>query len=242
MVDKGGGSRTLARGLTVLRALGEAGDGATVAELSSTTSLDRAVLYRLLETLCQEGFTRKDVVTKRYHLGVALVDLGTRAAASLEVRKLAGPRMRELMRQCGEAVCLAVPEGADLVVVERIEPAGRFVKVAYDIGLRHSLLVGAHGRALAAFLPEEELRAVTNGQVVDEAVLEQIRTVGYAVSSDELETGTSGIAAAIFDRHGRAVASLGVVAPTPRLPDPSTLGEALLAVAGGISQRLGWAG
>ncbi len=242
MGDKGGGSRTLARGLSVLRALGESHDGATVAELSSATTLDRAVLYRLLETLCEEGFTRKDPVTKRYHLGVALVDLGTRAGESLEVRRIAGPRMRELMRECGEAVCLAVPEGGDLVVVERVEPPGRFVKVAYDVGVRHSLLVGAHGRAMAAHLSAGELAAMSNGQVLGEEALAAVRRTGFATSSDELETGTSGVAAAIFDRHGRPVASLGIVAPTPRLPDPSALGPSLLAVTAAISRRLGWSG
>src|SRR5687767_15865976 len=50
------GSRTLSRGLAVLRCLGQSPEGATVAELSTATGLDRAVLYRLLETLADEGF------------------------------------------------------------------------------------------------------------------------------------------------------------------------------------------
>ena len=64
-----GGSRTLARGLSVLRALGQRDEGATVAELSVATSLDRAVLYRLLETLCEMGFAVRDEGSRRYHLG-----------------------------------------------------------------------------------------------------------------------------------------------------------------------------
>jgi DNA-binding IclR family transcriptional regulator len=98
------GSRTLARGLSVLSALGSASDGATVAELSEATSLDRAVLYRLLETLGDTGFVVRDPETRKYHLGVALVELGSRASRGLEVRRLALPGMRLLMEQTREAV------------------------------------------------------------------------------------------------------------------------------------------
>jgi DNA-binding IclR family transcriptional regulator len=78
-VGEGGGSRTLSRGLSVLRALGERDDGATVAQLAAGTGLDRAVLYRLLETLAAEGFVERDAGTRRYALGAALAELGDRA-------------------------------------------------------------------------------------------------------------------------------------------------------------------
>nr|MDQ3343062.1 helix-turn-helix domain-containing protein [Actinomycetota bacterium] len=81
------GSRTLSRGLAVLQCLGSSGDGATVAQLSASTGLDRAVLYRLLETLGQQGFAVRDPETRRYALGVALVELGARASRNLEVRR-----------------------------------------------------------------------------------------------------------------------------------------------------------
>ena len=236
-----GGSRTLARGLSVLRALGQRDEGATVAELSVATSLDRAVLYRLLETLCEMGFAVRDEGSRRYHLGVALVELGARAGRGLEVSRLATPGMRTLMEACNEAVCLGVRDGDDLVVVDRIEPQGLFVRVSYGVGFRHPLLTGAHGRALAACLMEEDRAALSGDDVVLEA-LEAVRIRGYVVSNGELETGTTGVAAPIRDRTGNAVASLGVVAPTPRVPDPDRLAPLVVEVTTEISRRLGWDG
>lgn len=236
------GSRTLSRGLTVLHALGGAPDGATIAELAGSTGLDRAVLYRLLETLTEAGFVVRDADTRRFHLGVALVELGARASRGLEVRRLALPGMRALMEQCREAVCLAVRDRFDVVVVDRLEPPGLFVRVGYHVGFRHPLQVGAHGRALLAFLESGERASLEARQPRLASELVACRSRGFALSTDELERGASGVAAPVLNRAGRAVASVGVVAPSPRLPDPVALGPRIRALAAEVSARLGYVG
>ena len=233
------GSRTLSRGLAVLRSLGNSVDGATVAELSGATALDRAVLYRLLDTLAESGFVVRDPETRRYHLGVALVELGARAGRGLEVRRLALPGMRALMEASREAVCLAVRDRGDVVVVDRLEPPGLLVRVGYHVGFRHALAVGAHGRALLAFLESAERARFSERRPRLAAELEHCRVRGFAIASDELERGTAGVAAAVLDRFSRPVASVGIVAPSPRLPDPAVLGPRIRALAAEISKRLG---
>jgi DNA-binding IclR family transcriptional regulator len=193
------------------------------------------VLYRLLDTLADEGFVVRDEHTRLFHLGVALVELGAKAGRGLEVTRLATTGMHQLMELSREAVCLAVRDRDDLVVVDRVEPPGLFVRVGYAVGFRHRIDLGAHGQALLAFTP-----STADGPSIDAAVREGIRRRGYAVSTDELEHGASGVAAAILDQLGHPVAALGVVAPTPRLPDPSVLGPRIAQTAGEISRRLGW--
>ena len=239
-VVPGSGSRTLSRGLSVLRCLGSTPDGATVAELSTGTGLDRAVLYRLLETLGEEGFVFRDPQTRRFQLGVALVELGARAGRGLEVRRLALPAMRALMDQTREAVCLAVRDRGDVVVIDRVEPPGLFVRVGYHVGFRHPLHVGAHGRALLAHLTPEEQEPILKRQPQVAAEVEGTRMRGFAVSADELERGAAGVAAAILDRLGRPIASIGIVAPSPRLADPAALGPRVRGLAREVSRRLGY--
>lgn len=243
-VTDGNGSRTLGRGLAVLQSLGSAVDGCTVAELSAATALDRAVLYRLLETLTEHGFVVRDGETRRYHLGVALVELGARASRALEVRRLALPGMRALMEHVREAVCLAVRDRQDVVVVDRVEPPGLFVRVGYHVGFRHPLAIGAHGRALLAFLDHGNSdRATLSERSAPLAIeLEASRSRGFAISTDELERGASGVASPILDRGGRPIAAIGIVAPSPRLPDPAAVGPRVRAVALEVSRRLGYTG
>lgn len=224
------GSRTLSRGLSLLNALGEHSDGATVSGLAETTGLDRAVLYRLLDTLVAEGFVTRDAETRRYRLGLSMLELGVRAAQGLEVRRLAGPPLRSLSDDTGETACLAVRDRDDLVVVEVIEPGDRFVQVNYRVGFRHRLGIAAHGKALLAFLPE----GARNPE------LQSVRQRGVAYTRDELEPGASGVAAPVFDHTGRAVAAVGIVAPTARLPEPESIALRVLRSAREISERLGW--
>lgn len=224
------GSRTLSRGLALLNALGEHPDGATVSALAEATKLDRAVLYRLLDTLTNEGFVTRDADSRRYRLGLAMLELGVRAAQGLEVRRLAGPPLRGLSEDTGETACLAVRDRDDMVVVEVIEPGDRFVQVNYRVGFRHPLGVAAHGKALLAFLPE--------GSRTPE--LQSVRQRGVAYTRDELEHGASGVAAPVFDHTGRAVAAVGIVAPNTRLPDPESIALRVLRSAREISERLGW--
>lgn len=240
--QNGAGSRTLARGLRVLKCIGGAPDGATVAELAAATGLDRAVLYRLLETLAEEGFVVRDGDSRRYHLGVALVELGARAGRGLEVRRIALPAMRALMEQVREAVCLVVRDRNDVVVVDRVEPPGLFVRVGYHVGFRHPLAVGAHGRALLSFMDADDRTQHLERHGHLAAELDASRQRGFAISVDELERGASGVAAPILDRLGRPIASVGLMAPSPRMPDPATLGPRVRAMSLEISRRLGYSG
>jgi DNA-binding IclR family transcriptional regulator len=224
------GSRTLARGLSLLQALGDENDGATVSALADATNLDRAVLYRLLETLTDEGFVTRDPETRKYRLGLAMLELGVRAAQGLEVRRLAQPALRSLMEDTGETACLAVRDRDDLVVVEVVEPPERFVQVNYRVGFRHELGISAHGRALLAFLPDG----------ARDPALAAVRQRGVAYTRDELETGASGVAAPVFDHTGKAVAAVGIVAPSSRLPEPESVALRVLRGAREISERLGW--
>ncbi|MDP9405720.1 MAG: helix-turn-helix domain-containing protein, partial [Actinomycetota bacterium] len=176
-------SRTLSRGLAVLQFLGTTADGATVAELSSATGLDRAVLYRLLDTLGEHGFVVREPGSRRFQLGVALVELGARAGRSLQVRRLALPVMRGLMDAAHEAVCLAVRDRTDVVVVDRVEPPALFVRVGYHVGFRHPLAVGAHGRALLAHLDDADRAAFTARQPLLDGELTATRARGFALSA-----------------------------------------------------------
>lgn len=235
------GSRTLARGLNVLRAIGDHDDGATVAQLSSATGLDRAVLYRLLGTLLEDGHVTRDERTRRYHLGVGMIELGTRALRGLEIRRVAAPALRHLGERIGEVACLTVRDRVDAVVVDRVDTHPNANMVRYDVGFRHPLYVGAHGRALLAHLPEatDVLAALPTEDA--RTITAHLRTVverGFSSTSDEIQQGYSGVAAAVLGRGGRPIGAIGVFAPTSRLPDPGAVGLRVARLAQEVSRRL----
>lgn len=224
------GSRTLARGLAVLQALSADPEGSTVAGLAGRTGLDRAVLYRLLATLEECGYVVRDSSTRRYRLGVALIELGARSARGLEVRRHALPGMRALMEQARETVCLGVRDREDVVIVDRFDPPGRQGRVGFPVGVRHALSETAHGRALL-IAPDHEVEVETPPLAKPE---EQARGFAIVEGSESVA-----VASPIRDRTGAAIASVSLTVPTARVHDPAMLGPPVRALAQEISRRLG---
>jgi DNA-binding IclR family transcriptional regulator len=72
------------------------------------------------------------------------------------------------------------------------------------------------------------------------ASLEEVRKTGVCVTIDELVPGASGIAAPVFDRHGRVAGACAVGGPTDRVrPRLRALATDVKATARALSARLG---
>jgi DNA-binding IclR family transcriptional regulator len=65
-------NRSLERGLVILQGLAD--DKATLAELATHAGLSKPTAFRMLRTLCDEGWAVQDTKTKKYDLGPAAWD------------------------------------------------------------------------------------------------------------------------------------------------------------------------
>ena len=116
------------------------------------------------------------------------------------------------------------------------------------------LHTGASGRAVMAFLPDDERRAVvertrlapatehtiTRAEEL-ERVLTDVRERGYAFSQEERRLGGIGIAAPVFGPGGQVVAEVGVSVPTQRFVagDEERLARLVVACAAQITEDVG---
>lgn len=66
-------SKTLERGVLVLKTLHDAPRALSITRLSEATGLDRAVLYRMLATLAQHQLVERDGQTRRWRSRVTIV-------------------------------------------------------------------------------------------------------------------------------------------------------------------------
>jgi DNA-binding IclR family transcriptional regulator len=141
--------------------------------------------------------------------------------------------MRELAEASGETVTLGLydpvrQQTCVLAVVESDAPF-RYVSNLHEW---RDLYTGASGRAVMAFLPEEERRAIVDRTKLApatehtitsadelEAVLAEVRERGYASSQEERRLGGVGIAAPIFGAGGAVLGEVGLSVPTQRF-DP----------------------
>ena len=201
-------SKTVDLAVRVMHQIRSSGPAPT-SELARRLGLGRTVVARLVATLERHDLVRR--TPAGVDLGYGLVGLADRVAPA--VRHAARPHLQGLAATFNETAVLAVVDGDDAVAVDQVVPEGRVVRIHYHPGTRHPLAVAAHGRAMLAHVEPAVVARLAGGDPDLLAELARVRRKGYAVSHDELEEGVAGIAAAIVDRTGRPLGSLGVVAP-----------------------------
>ncbi|MEU6780224.1 helix-turn-helix domain-containing protein [Nonomuraea angiospora] len=159
-------AQTLERGLRLLRLLADGRGGRTPTELSAELSLSRPVVYRLLTTLMNEGFVRRDA-EGRVHLGFGVLVLAQ--AVQPLLRAAAVPTLRRLAEDVGATAHLTVAEGEDGLAVAVVEPSWTDMHVAYREGSRHPLTKGAAGQAILALREGRDDYFATEGQLQEGA-------------------------------------------------------------------------
>ena len=207
-------SKTADQALALLLELVERGP-MTAAELARNLELNRTVVHRLLTTLHGRGFINRHA--RGYAPGAVLVQMAQRVQP--ELRAAAAGIMARIGREIGETVVLHIVDGDDALVLDQYVGVRHIVRVEHDIGSRHSLAVGASGRALLAYLPAKTIDRVCRNAAHPDTLrrqLDGVRQLGYALSHDELQRGVHGVAVPVLDSHAHALASLAVIVPPDR--------------------------
>lgn len=155
------GSRSLERGLLLLRAFRGGITAVSNAEFASFSGLPRSTVSRLTRSLVDAGFLEYHVPTGTYRLGPPLLTLGTTARNSSPVLETALPMMRELADHWSINVGLAVEDAGDMVYLDSVRRGslGLFRRVVP--GTRIPVAETALGRTwLAVVGPERRTTAL----------------------------------------------------------------------------------
>jgi IclR family transcriptional regulator, KDG regulon repressor len=234
--------RTLERGLDVLDCFCQGPSKLSLTEVTALTGLNPSTAYRIFATLEKRNYLKRDPETRKYQLGPQLIRLFLPSLDASDLRSIARPHMQKLFDSCNESVSLFVALGEYRLCLERIETTHALRRVI-NIGERLPINRGAGGKALLAWMPQQQLRQLSeDGLVLPLDELEPIRHRGYAVSTGEREKGVAAIAAPIFDASGQLIASLSISAPEIRfVPDVlETTIPLVVQAAEQISSALGF--
>jgi DNA-binding IclR family transcriptional regulator len=218
------------RALAVLEILAESKRGFSISEMARRLGVPKSSIHLILTTLERRGYLVKNPQSRRYFVGLKLVSLAYLALDGFEVRERAVPFLLSLAAKTGLGVHMAVLEGNEAVLIERIESPG-LVKLNTWVGQRMHVNCTALGKALVAFLPEEEFKRTVqakrlikhNQNTISSMVkfreeLTRVRAAGYAVDDEEEEVGVRCVGAPVFDHLDRVVAALSVAGTTTQIP------------------------
>jgi DNA-binding IclR family transcriptional regulator len=238
--------------MRVLEFLARSKRGASVSNVSRNLALPKSSAFLLLKTLEQEGYLRRSVRSGRFYLGLRLVQLCRSALANLDLREVARPWLTNLMRQTGITVHLAVLEGNEAVIIDRIWAPGSSAGADW-VNRRLDVNCTGVGKALAAFLPEEQFEKLITAQrfarhndntIVTIAGLKRelskVREQGYALDDEEDEIGVRCVGVPILDSLQRALAAISVAGTTELIPldRVQSLANSLKQTASEISFQL----
>jgi DNA-binding IclR family transcriptional regulator len=211
-------TRTVDRALELLAAVAEHHPGSSLAELARATELSHATALRLLRTLAQQGFVRRDA-DGTYRAGAQLIQLAATALRGDPVYELAGPHLHALAAETQETANLGVAiEGGRALYLRQVS-SPRLVRTASWTGRTIPLRGTAMGAALRGDVGER----------------------GYVSTAASVEPDVTAVAAPVHGPGGEIVAALSVIAPTYRTSeaDARRIGAALVAHARALSHELG---
>jgi len=220
--------QSVLKAINLLEALTGKEGSYSIAKLSTKLDLPPSTTHRLLKTLSAAKFVVQDEKSHDYKLGPALIPLGVAASKNLHLQNAAYPILKNLSNETGEDTFLVIPVGYKGIVLERFDGPSS-LKIVEEFGYELYLHCGAVRKALLAFQSQEfiddyiktmEENSKLTKKINSEGLLElieKIRKDGYATSSGDYAEGTVGIGAPIFNSEGKAIASIGIVAPKSRV-------------------------
>ncbi|MFG3104457.1 IclR family transcriptional regulator [Streptomyces sp. NPDC048182] len=215
-------------------------------ELARRSGTPPSSALRLARSLVRAGALER-LEDGRYVVGLRLLETASLAPRGHGLRSVAMPYMEDLFHVTRQHVLLAVRDGEEALLVERLS-ARDASPVLYRVGGRLPFTATGVGLVLLAFAPADvQARAVEGyvpGRGHDDVrtpadlrrVLAEVRRGDHASGHQSRPWAVATVAAPV--RQGdEVVAALSVVAPSPDFPDAG-YSPAVRATARAISRRL----
>lgn len=213
----------LERGVRIIESFDDAHPRMTASEAAQRTGLTRTAARRYLLTLQHMGYVASD--GKLFWLTPRVLRLGQSYLESARLPRIVQPFLQRVTAGTHETAYLSVLDGDDVVYIARNGP-NRSMNTGYVLGARVPAQVTASGmlmlalrsdEELARWLATHELKVFTSFTIADKNTLKRelgrIRAQGWALSEQQLDLNSRGIAVPLRDRHGALVGALNITMP-----------------------------
>jgi DNA-binding IclR family transcriptional regulator len=241
------GEPVLDRAFRIMTAFGPAHRSLSLTALSARAGLPKATTLRLARKLAEWGALER-AANGEYVIGLRMLEVASLAPRGHGLRAIALPYLEDLHHATGQHVLLAVRDGGEAVLIERLSARGAG-RVMYRVGGRLPLHATGVGLVLLAHAPTAMQDEVIGGDLTlrPENItrtprelrnqLAEIRQQGAAVVSRQWPEPVTSVAAPIIG-HGRApIPAVSVVTLSAQV-DPASLTPAVIAVARAISRAV----
>lgn len=227
-MSRGAGDGTVGKALEVLDQVADFGRPVRFAELLADSAFPKPTLYRLLQTLTNQGMLAYEPDRHTYAPGARLVRLAHAAWSQSSLAQVARDHVQRLSEATGETVHLAQLDSAQVLYLDKCN-ATQPVEMYSQAGKIGPAYCTGVGKAMMAFLAEADANQVIGQQSFHiftpttlgdaDALREElsdIRANGYGFDREEHEPGIICVAMPILSDGGRVLGALSVTSTTAR--------------------------
>jgi IclR family pca regulon transcriptional regulator len=210
----------LEKGLTLIESFDDANPRMTASQVGERCAMTRTAARRYLLTLAHMGYVATD--GKLYWLTPRVLRLGQSYLESARLPRIVQPFLMRVTAGTSENAYVSVLDGHEIVYVAR-NGLNRSMNTGYVLGARVQAQVTSAGLMLLALSDADWLENWVSNQVFNAYTshtiaskdrlrieLARVRAQGWALSEQQLELGTRGVAVALQDRKGTLVGALNV--------------------------------
>ena len=243
-------SQSVAKAMAILEVIGRH-KALTGTKINDLLGLHRSTTYRLLDTLRQLKYVRKDEYSGLFVLTPKILKLASAVTERQDISAAARPFLEQLHDKTQETVHLAILDERELVYLDKLESTRNLrVVMSSQKGLHAPLYCTGIGKILLAWMDDADFEeylgstvftkftdyTLTDAEAIRREV-EEIRIRGYALDREEHELGVFCVAAPIKGARGRVAAALSVSLPSVRL-EGETRRDDLIRVTVGAADAI----
>lgn len=191
-------------------------------EISKLMNLPKTTAHGLVRTLLAENFLKQDSMTKKYSLGMKILELDAILSAEICINRIGADAARWLVRETGHVVRLGVWDHNCVLVTSSYMPDSARDETfqleprlpAHCTSLGKAILSILPEKVYLGFLEEEEFLPFTSKTRTDKSFfreeIKQVQFSGFATESEEYKIGLTCIAAPIRDKLGRCAGAVSL--------------------------------
>jgi DNA-binding IclR family transcriptional regulator len=239
--------------LRILEAIQGSASGLGLKAISDLTGIHKSTAHRFLKHLQRENYLIS-TADGAYLIGPRFWQMAAHVNHRATLQAIARPVLWDLWKATQETVNLAVLDQETVLYADVVESPHEF-RLASRVGTRRPLHTTALGKALTAFLPEEQkqniLKTITFQASTPKTIMNlvqfrqellKIRRQGFAVDDEEAVMGARCVSAPILDAEGLPIAAISVSGPVTRVTPNQVpaLAGAITSAARAISVELGF--
>jgi DNA-binding IclR family transcriptional regulator len=222
----------------------------SLTEICSQVGISGSKAFGILAALEKSGLIHRGKEGKGYSLGPGLITLSRKVLDNIIPSQLAAPVLEALTQETGCTSVFGLITGETVYVAAKRESEGD-IRIVMRVGLSMPLTYGAHGKAIAAFLPEaerdrilarEELYFHVDPGKLDRRLLAeelvQCRREGFACATAKSAPGITVVTAPVLEFTGVPTGFVEIFVPAPE-KEARRLGPVVSRAGIALSRQLG---